>query len=121
MKTTKKHVNRKIRAFLDTYFEMNFSRFVCYNNDFYASYALNLEHVAGKADEVGADAESGAAAGRHGEGGHVSVQNAKGGSGNQRDQANLVHVELALGNGISSQGNQGTLNQILNGAFAQLA
>jgi len=121
MKITKKHVNHKIRAFLDTYFERNFSRFICYNNDAMIFHALNLEHVAGEADEVGADAEPGAAAGRHGEGGHVSVQDAKSGSGNEGDEADLVQIELALRDGVSGKGDQRAFHQILDGAFDQLA
>lgn len=82
---------------------------------------LNLEHIAGETDEVGADTETSTAAGRHGQGGHVGVQNAKSGSGNEGNETDLIQVELALGDGISGKGNQCTLNQILNGAFDQLA
>ncbi len=82
---------------------------------------LNLQHVAGETDEVGTNAETGTAAGRHGKGGHVSVQNAKRGSSNQRNETDLVQIELALGDGVSRKCDQKTLNQIFNGAFGQLA
>ena len=83
--------------------------------------SLNLEHVAGEADEVGADTEAGAAAGGHGQSGHVGVQNAKGGSGNKGNETDFIQVQLALGDGVSGKGDQRTFHQILNGAFDQLA
>ena len=82
---------------------------------------LNLENIAGEADEVGTDAETGTAAGRHGQGGHVSVKNAKGGSCNEGNETDLVQVELALGDGIRRKGNQSAFHQVFNGAFDQLA
>ena len=90
------------------------SYFTCEN-------VLNLEHVAGEANKVGADSETGTAAGRHGKSGHVGVQNAKGGSSNEGNETNLIEVELTLGDRISGKGNQRTFHQILNGAFDQLA
>ena len=82
---------------------------------------LNLEDVAREADEVGTDAKPSAAAGRHGQSGHISIKNAKGGCSNEGNEADLVQIELALGDSVSSKGNQSTFNQIFNGAFDQLA
>ena len=83
--------------------------------------SLNLQNIAGEADKVGTNAEAGTTAGRHSQGGHVSVQNAKSGRGNKGNEANLIQVELALGDGVSGKGDQGALHQIFNGAFDQLA
>jgi hypothetical protein len=88
------------------------------NNRF---YVLNLEHVAGEADEVGTDAKTSAAARGNREGGHVSVQDAKSGGSNEGNETDLVQIELALRDSVSGKGNQCAFHQILNGAFDQLA
>jgi len=119
--TKKKHANPKIRAFLDTYFERISLVLFISTLVFMHVCALNLEHVAGEADEVGADAEAGTAAGGNGESRHVGVQNAKGGRGNESDETDFIQVQLALGDGVSGKGDQRTFNQILDSAFDQLA
>ena len=72
-------------------------------------------------NEIRADAESSAATGRGRHGRNEHVKNGEGGRRGERDDDNLLNVELLRGDGESSNRDHDTLHDVLNSTLEKFA
>ena len=78
--------------------------------------SLNLEHVAGEADEVGADTEAGTRAGRGADGRRVDVEDGERGGGDEGDHGDLTPLHRLAGDDERGNRDGETLEKILHKA-----